>query len=191
MGRPVNVQLWDVGVVDHENLADEDLAGLQTLFDAEYFAEHGPWSSESPYGYAGHDVHVIARDGDAIVGHVGWARRVIGVGDREVVIAGVGGVLVAPSARGTSLGRHLLSAAVGAMRRATGIEYGYLGCREAVAAFYASCGWTRIEAEERYVDRATGQTVEDAAGAPLFIRGVQRREAEWPTGLVDLRGRPW
>lgn len=87
-------QPWDATVVRDGELSRADLAGLQSLFDHEYLADYGTWSPESPYGYAGHDVHVIVRNGGTVVGHVGWARRVIGVGDREVVIAGVGGVLV-------------------------------------------------------------------------------------------------
>lgn len=180
-----------IRVVDHADLGPDDLDQLRALFDAEYAAEYGPWSPEFPYGYAGHDVHVVARHGEAVVGHVGWARRVIGVGDREVVIAGVGGVLVAPDARGTSLGRRLMDAAVDAMHRGEGVDFGYLGCREAVASFYASCGWSRVEVEERCVDRVTGEVTTDPYGAPHFIRGVLCSEPEWPSGRVDLRGRPW
>lgn len=39
-----------------------------------------------------------------VVGHVGWARRAIGVGDIELVIAGVGEVLISEQVRGQHLG---------------------------------------------------------------------------------------
>lgn len=177
--------------VEHADLAVGDLRQLQGLFDAEYLDGHGPWTPNEPYGYAGHDVHVLAHHDGALDGHVGWGRRTMSVGNEDVVIAGVGGVLVSPSERGTALGRRLMAAAAESMRRAGGIDFGYLGCREAVVPFYAACGWTRIEAAETYVDRVSGEAVTDAPGPPLMIVGIERPIESWPAGGIDLRGRPW
>lgn len=77
-----------------------DLNRLRLLFDSEYLGAFGAWDPEQPYGYAAHDVHIIARVGDRIVGHVGWARREISVGTEIVEVAGVGGVLIAKEMRG-------------------------------------------------------------------------------------------
>lgn len=178
-----------IRVVAHDELTRDDLDGLRALFDAEYRSEYGEWHPEQPYGYAPHDVHVIAGDDDTIVGHVGWARRVIGVGAQEVVIAGVGGVLIAESARGLRAGERLMRTAVASMRDAGDIEFGYLGCREEVVPFYRSCGWTRVMAAERSLDR-TGRTTEDPPGQPLLVHPVDP-SAVWPRGEIDLRGRAW
>ncbi|WP_224763650.1 GNAT family N-acetyltransferase [Salinibacterium sp. ZJ70] len=156
---------------------------------ANNLTEFGDWNPQQPYGYAPHDVHVIARRGDATVGHVGWARREIGVGERDVVIAGVGGVLVAGHARGRGLGEQLMSAAVASMRDAGGIQFGYLGCRDAVLPFYQSCGWTRVAAVERSLDRE-GRPSTDPAGQPLLVFPLGP-SSEWPEGAIDLRGRAW
>ncbi len=43
-------------------------------FDSEY-QEFGEWDPQQPYGYAPHDVHIMARNEGRVVGHVGWARR--------------------------------------------------------------------------------------------------------------------
>ena len=88
-----------IEVVAHNALGARDFDQLGRLFDREYFYDFGPWDPDQLYGYASHDRHVICRSGDDIVGHVGWARRVIGVGDVEVTIAGVRGVLVSERAR--------------------------------------------------------------------------------------------
>jgi len=178
-----------IRVVPHDELTRDDLDGLRTLFDAEYRSEHGDWHPDQPYGYAPHDVHVIAGEGDAIVGHVGWARRIIGVGAQDVVIAGVGGVLIAENARGLRAGERLMRAAVASMRDARDIEFGYLGCREEVVPFYRSCGWTRVVAAERSLDR-TGKPTEDPPGQPLLVYPVDS-SAVWPDGDIDLRGRAW
>lgn len=178
-----------VRLVPHRELSREDLEGLQHLFDAEYLTQFGDWNPEQPYGYAPHDVHLIAERGDATVGHVGWARRRIGVGQRDVVIAGVGGVLVANAARGLRLGERLMGTAVASMKDAEDIEFGYLGCREAVVPFYESCGWTRVRAAERSLDRM-GKPSMDPPGQPLLVYSLGA-STEWPEGEIDLRGRAW
>jgi len=133
-----------IDVVAHSSLTVDDVAGLRRLFDAEYQQGFGDWDPDLPYGYAPHDFHIVARQGGKIVGHVGWARRAIRVGDREMVIAGVGGVMVSYRARGERLGGRLMNRAEESMTDAGGIAFGYLGCREEVVSFYTACGWTRI-----------------------------------------------
>jgi len=142
-----------IRAVPHGELTRDDLDGLRALFDAEYSDEFGDWHPDLPYGYAPHDVHVVARDGVMTLGHVGWARRVIGVGEREVVIAGVGGVLVSRHARGLRLGEELMAVAVASMKAGEDIEFGSLGCREAVVPFSRACGWSRVTATEWSHDR--------------------------------------
>ncbi|MGW8484398.1 GNAT family N-acetyltransferase [Microbacterium sp. NPDC055903] len=176
-------------IVRHEVLTANERSALRALFDAEYASGYGPWDPELPYGYAPHDVHVIASVDGAVIGHVGWARREIEVGSGILTIGGVGGVLVAEHARGNGLARELMAQAVRAMRADRGIEFGYLGCREEVAPFYAACGWRRIAAVERSISR-DGDVALQAAGAPIMVRSVEG-ERSWPVGDIDLRGRAW
>lgn len=77
-------------VVAHDELSSSDLAGLRRLFDAEYQVDFGEWNPDMPYGYAPHAVHIFAQRDGKVVGHVGWARRTVDVGDDEIEIAGVG-----------------------------------------------------------------------------------------------------
>lgn len=184
--RPA-IQLFRVA---HADLDAEMLADLRRLFDREYLAEFGDWDPEQPYGYAPHDLHVIARLDGGVVGHAGWGRREIAVGDAPAVIAGVGGVLVSPDARGLRLGQRLMGELAATMREEPGLDFGYLGCDESVVPFYESCGWRRIAAAERCVDRS-GEVVETPAGAPLLVLPLQDQCAAWPSGPIDLRGRPW
>lgn len=179
-----------IDVVAHSDLAADDLNCLRRLFDAEYQRDFGDWDPDSPYGYAPHDFHVLARQGGRVVGHVGWARRDIRVGKREIVIAGVGGVLISDIARGEGLGARLMNRAAESMTDAGGIEFGYLGCREEVVPFYSACGWTRISAAEHSISRE-GFSVLDPPGQPLLVLPVGLQLAEWPDGAVELRGRAW
>ncbi|MGO2067003.1 GNAT family N-acetyltransferase [Glutamicibacter arilaitensis] len=179
-----------VDVVAHKDLAEQDIAKLRRLFDAEYLQDFGTWDPEQPYGYARHDFHAMARCGSEILGHIGWARRRIGVGGDHLVIAGVGGVLVSERMRGLGLGEILMNRVAASMVDAGGIAFGYLGCREEVAVFYSSCGWTRISAAERSISRA-GQPTCDPPGQPLFVLPIASRLASFPKGEIDLCGRAW
>lgn len=179
-----------IEVTPHARLTVDDMARLRALFDTEYLADFGAWNPDQPYGYAPHDVHITARRGDTIVGHVGWERRIIGVGADDVAVAGVGGVLISPHARGDRLGARLLARAAESMASAGDVRFGYLGCREEVVPFYEACGWRRITASERSIDR-TGRPVTQPPGPPLLTLPLGPDPSPWPTGSIDLRGRAW
>lgn len=95
-------------MVPHSALSGSQLDAMRELFDREYLAEHGEWHPDQPYGYSPASVHTLAYAGSALVGHVGFQVRTIGVGETEVTVAGTGGVLVDDLARGTGLGRRLM-----------------------------------------------------------------------------------
>lgn len=66
-----------IDVVAREELASSGLGELRRLFDDEYLDDFGEWEPDQPYGYASHDVHVVARVDGCVAGHVGWACREI------------------------------------------------------------------------------------------------------------------
>lgn len=178
-------------LVGHEALTPTRTAGLRALFDAEYRAAEGEWDPDQPYGYARADLHVVAVDDGRIVGHVGTQRRLVGVGDGDVAVAGTGGVLVDPAHRGAGLGTRLMRVAQEAMRTTAPAAFGLLGCREEVVPFYERTGWTRIHVAERSLARADGAAQVREAGPPVLICAGTRPVSEWPAGDLDLRGRPW
>lgn len=177
--------------VAHDRLGPGDVGALRKLFDDEYLADHGPWSPDQPYGYAPADVHVMAFDGTRLVAHIGFQKRVIAVGDRDVCVAGVGGVLVAREGRTRRLGAATMGVARERMRDDADIAFGYLGCRPEVVPFYESTGWRRIHARERCVDRLDPSRTVETETDPLLICGATRTADEWPAGDIDLRGLPW
>ena len=63
----------------HQELIEADLRGLRQFFESEYLKGIGESDPQQPYGYASHDVHIMARIEGRVVGHVGWApARVTG-----------------------------------------------------------------------------------------------------------------
>ena len=176
-------------VVTHRALTGTQTWALRELFDREYFAEYGAWHPDQPYGYSPASVHTLAFVDSALVGHVGFQRRTIGVGQAEIAVAGTGGVLVDERARGTGLGRRLMRRAQQAMREDMQVSFGYLGCREEVVPFYESAGWRRIRAVERHASiRDPRETVVSSEG-PILI--FPTRDVPWPLGDIDVRGTPW
>jgi aminoglycoside 2'-N-acetyltransferase I len=177
-------------VIRHGELSRTHLYQLRALFDREYLDHHGPWDPDAPYGYSPADTHVLVTHDGQLVAHAGFQRRVITVGDHDVVVVGTGGVLVREHARGRGLGGRLMSQLAQAMHTMPGIEYGYLGCRQEVVPFYAANGWHRITATECCRSRLDG-TIIVTADDPILILPVTRTISDWPAGAVDLRGTPW
>jgi aminoglycoside 2'-N-acetyltransferase I len=171
-------------------LTAADHAGLAALMDAEYAAGWGPWDPRTGYGYARPELHALAELDGRLVGHAGSGRRFVGVGDREVVVAGVGGVLTAPEVRGRGVGRLVLDALQDAARGSAPADFGLLGCREEVVGFYESCGFRPTDQLVRDVSPRDGRTVVESRGPTLVCAGT-RPVAAWPGGRIDLRGLPW
>lgn len=165
-------------------------AEMASLFDGEYVQEWGPWNPKGGYGYAGSELHALARMDGRLVGHAASARRFIRVGDGEVVIAGIGGVLTDQQARGLGVGRRVLTALQETMGSFAPADFGLLGCREEVVPFYESCGFTRVDAVVRDISPRDGKTVKDGRGPTMICAGARPVPA-WPEGMIDLRGLPW
>ena len=63
-----------IEVLVHQELTEADLRGLRQFFESEYLKGFGESDPHQPYGYASHDVRIMARIEGRVVGHVGWAR---------------------------------------------------------------------------------------------------------------------
>ncbi|WP_166971092.1 GNAT family N-acetyltransferase [Brevibacterium atlanticum] len=183
------VKRHSIEVLVHQELTEAVLDGFRQPFDSEYLKEFGEWDPQQPYGYASHDVHLMARIEGRIVGHVGWARREIAVGTETLAIAGVGGVFFSADARWKGRGRELMGWAVQWMRDRGRVACDYLGCREQVVPFYESSGRKKILARVRSIGRDS-EPVVDEPGPPIVILPIAPLEL-WPEGDIDLSGRAW
>lgn len=91
--------------------------------------------------------------------------------------------------RGSGVGRRVMARAQWAMRNDALVDFGYLGCREAVVPFSESTGWRRIRAQERHISIADSSDATEPSGVPILIYDAS--DSRWPPGDVDLRGTPW
>jgi aminoglycoside 2'-N-acetyltransferase I len=171
-------------------LTPDDYADLASLFDSEYVDEWGPWNPKRGYGFARGELHALARLDGQLLGYAASARRFVGVGSDELVIAGTGGVLTRKDARGAGVGNAVLSALQSASRGCAPADFGFLGCREEVVPFYESCGYVRIHSLVLDVSPRDAMTLARSHG-PTMICGGVRSVDDWPEGAIDLRGLPW
>ncbi len=177
--------------VSHDHLSTSDVAALRTLFEREYAADLGPWNPDAPYGYSPADLHTMVFDDDELVAHVGHQLRTITVGGAPITVAGTGGVLVDAGWRGTGVGKRVMRHAQDAMQANPSISFGYLGCRDAVVAFYEATGWHRIHVVEHCESWSEPGTTITAHDSPILIYPVRSALQDWPQGEVDLLGTPW
>ena len=177
-------------VVAECDLTAQDHAAISALLVAA-FPEHAATFASSSWYAARPDHRLWLHQPDgAVVAHLDFERRRIGVGDDEVLVAGVGEVAVHPLWRGLGLGAALMERLRGVLRTDLPVDFAYLGCREEVVGFYERVGWHRIRHRVREVDPETGRwTVSED---PTLIMPATEPLDRWPReGLIDLRGMWW
>ena len=123
----------------------------------------------------------------ALVGQVGWDRRVIRVGDTVVTVTGLIDTAVLPGWRGRGIGRRLVEAAIGEAEK-NGSDflvlladrydlYERLGFR---CVRPAPVRWLAVE------DRRSVRVLTRDFAGELMVRPVNGRK--WPEGEIDLLG---
>ena len=125
-----------------------------------------------------------------IVAHLDYERRVVGVGDCDILVAGVGEVAVHPDWQGHGLGRRLMDAFRTILDRQTPVDFGYLNCLEEVAGFYTAIGWHRTDQPSMRLHPDTGAPTM-WTGATMILP-VRKPLEHWPREeMVNLRGMSW
>jgi predicted N-acetyltransferase YhbS len=170
------------------DLTPADHAALSVLLAAAFPGAAATFTRQS-WNLSRKELRIWLADSGRPVAHLAVQRRLIAVGDTEVLVAGVGEVAVSPDQQRTGLGRALMRALDGRLHADLVADYGFVMTSHPLAAFYSRAGWTQIPATVREVI-ADGVTVRTGRPAVL-IRPGRRDPADWPPGLVDLRGQTW
>lgn len=107
------------------------------------------------------------------------------LGDRSVVIGGLGGVITLPEARGRGLARRIVGRATEFLRDDLGASFGLLFCLPRLVPFYRSLGWEVVE---------PGVLIDHPGGkipSPVPVMILPFGEERWPAERVDLGSLPW
>ncbi|MFE2725676.1 GNAT family N-acetyltransferase [Kitasatospora sp. NPDC059327] len=168
--------------------------------DVVRLADYGPaeqaeilGDDPDPYGVADtglaflpKEIHFGVRGEDGrLLAHTGLRRLPFTVGGVDLVVAGVGGVAVAPAARGCGLARAVVGAALD-HARALGPRHALLFCRPPLVALYRRLGFREVPGTV-HVEQPGGRVVV----MPLRTMWIPLREGTGrPDGPVRLRSLP-
>jgi len=170
--------------------ADHD--ALSVLLQAAFATSEEFVGRSWPLAYARKEARIWLADDDTgrPLAHLAVARRLVGVAGADVLVTGVGDVAVAPDRHGHGLGAALMRELDGRLRTQFAADFGLVQCGHDVVGFYQRTGWSPIANPVLEVDVRDQRSVRDNPGVMLARPGL-RPLAEWPDGLLDLRGLPW
>ena len=172
----------DLGAADREK--------IRALLTAAFPKYANLWIAADSWG-GPLEYRLLLRDlTGRLVGHLGFSRRVIEIGGKRRLIAGIGTVAILPDMQGQGLGMRLLGELRIVLRRDVPVEFGFLQCRDAVVGFYERAGFTRIKQTVRSFHPDQRRWQMDDAAAMILPAGPTADT--WPKdGIVDLMGMPW
>lgn len=177
-------------LIAENDLTAHDRGNIRRLLIAAYPQYAELWAQCDFWGGpAEHRLLMLDHTG-RLVAHLGFAKRLILVGDQAVTIAGIGAVAVLPDMQGQQVGRRLLQRLQQILRDDVPVSFGFLQCRDAVVDFYIKAGLTRVQQLVRSFDPDHRRWQTDDAAAMILPAGQPVQD--WPrSGLIDLMGMPW
>lgn len=146
-----------------------------------------PWGPGEELAWAEKTHHVGVRDEQGrLLAHAGAVLAHVGVaGDHPFPVVGIGGVIVAPTMRGTGLGRAVIEEILRVAEQ-LGPARAMLFCQPRMRILYERFGFQPISANVT-ADQATGRI-----SMPLSAmwRALEP-SVEWPSGTIDVLGEPF
>jgi len=132
------------------------------------------------------DLRFVLFDDDAEpVSHAGILKHFVAVDGQPVLVAGLGGVVTVPGARGRGFARQVVQEAMKFAEHDWRVEAGLLFCRSQMVAYYESLGWRVVESPVM-IDQPEGKIV-----SPLQVMVIPFGKRVWSAGTVDLQSLPW
>jgi GNAT superfamily N-acetyltransferase len=131
------------------------------------------------------DLRFVLYENGEPLSHAGILKHVVSVDDQPVLVAGLGGVVTVPEARGRGFARQLVQETMRFAENDWKVEAGLLFCRPQMVAYYESLGWRVLECPVM-IEQPDGKIV-----SPLQVMVIPFGEMSWPAGSIDLQSRPW
>ncbi len=131
------------------------------------------------------DWHFLVYANDQLVSHVGVVKHVVTVGEQQVSIGGIGGVVTVPAAQSGGYASAALQEATKFMHEELMVEFGLLFCLPRMIPFYQRFGWHEV-GKPVFIDQPS-----EVMLSPLKIMVLPCQSQTWPTGTVKLGSLPW
>ncbi len=131
------------------------------------------------------DWHFLVYESDQLVSHVGIVKHTVTIGEQQITVGGIGGVVTVPAAQGKGYASMALQEATKFMREELMVEFGMLFCLARMIPFYQRFDWQEV-LEPVLIDQPS-----DKIFSPLVVMVLPCRSQEWPAGTVKLESLPW
>jgi GNAT superfamily N-acetyltransferase len=131
------------------------------------------------------DLHIMVDVDGRAENHVGLLQHTIVVGNRQLHVAGVGGVVTALASQGKGYASHAMHYAGTFMCREWAVEFGLLFCRDPLVPFYERLGWQKID-DAVEIEQPHGHIT-----SPMNVMILPCRQERWLGGPVRLNSFPW
>jgi nodulation protein A len=178
-----------VHLVGEKELTRDQEQRIQALLLAAFPQYKEIWSRHSFWGGPA-EYRLWLEQDQKMIAHLGFAKRNIRVGEQEVFIAGIGAVATHPEFQGKGVGKQLFAELRKILLTQLSVDFGYLGCREAVIGFYEKAGFT-LYRQRVYCLNPYEQQWNYDDGAQM-VMPIGKPLEDWDAnGLIDLRGMPW
>jgi predicted N-acetyltransferase YhbS len=175
-------------IVDEESVKAEEDTAIRTALcrcfpaNVDVYSRTRGWHGSLP------SWSIIVEHEGQVVAHVGIVERKIRVGDEDVLVAGVMGVLVVPEHRKKHLFRQIMTLAMEEAYRRS-IDLGILFCTPDLVLLYGAVGWRLLDA------RPVTRIDEEGFPQPLPAKNVTMfhplRRKDMPPGDIHLQGNDW
>lgn len=131
------------------------------------------------------DWHFLIYENDQLVSHVGIVKHIVTVGEQQITVGGIGGVVTVPAAQGNGYASKALQEATKFMREELMVEFGMLFCLARMIPFYERFGWQEVQ-EPVIIDQPS-----EKIPSPLVVMVLPCQSQTWPAGTVKLGSLPW
>ena len=176
-----------VEVVD-ENEVDAELdARIRSLLRycfpdwQEIFKDRRVWHQTKPI------CGILARDGDAVVGHAAIVVRTITTTwNFRYNVASVQGVCVRPEHQHSGLGKQLIQAVLEEAKQ-RGFPFAILYCKEPLVPYYVAQGW-KLADESMVMWNKRDLPVSMRSNCPMYY---ELNELPFPEGPLDVHSPSW
>ncbi len=149
----------------------------------DFFTANSYWGSKPEF-------RLIAVENSQPVAHLEFGYRRITVEDISFEIAGIGAVAIHPAHQGKKLGKAMFAHLKEYLLHHSSVDFGFIGCHDEVAGFYASSGFTRVHQSVHSLN-PDSQKWETFHG-PTLIMPIHKTLKEWNSkGMIHLHGMPW
>jgi predicted GNAT family N-acyltransferase len=167
-----------------------DIRLEKSLTDEEHFALFG-WGEnifgveDKRFSWRPKDWHFIVEEDGHVLSHVGVMETSVRVGENDIKVGGIGGVVSVPEAQGRGNIRAAMSRAAEFMHDKLQVEFGMLFCLPRLVPFYARQNWQLLSDPVEF-EQPSGNVI-----SPFHSMVLPFDNRAWPAGEIKVGGLPW